>query len=83
MVRFTFSVGIFPSPFPLPFPFNPVLQAVSGLVLLNLLVTLGPRNKLLSPWRLGVFATCISGCPRTTEGTSTVTSHLVPVPPYP
>lgn len=40
-ISFTFS--------PLPFPFDPIVQAVLGLVLLNLVVTLGPRNKLLSP----------------------------------
>lgn len=58
-ISFTFS--------PLPFPFNPIVQAVLGLVLLNLVVTLGPRNKLLSPEWLDGFAMCNLGCRRTTE----------------
>lgn len=42
-----------------PFPFNPVVQVVLGLV-----VTLGPRTQPLSPQRLDVFAPCILGSQR-------------------
>lgn len=34
---------------PCPFPLNPLMNVVLALVLLNVVVTLGPRNKLLTP----------------------------------
>lgn len=46
--------------FPISFPFTPLVKVGLGLVLLNLVATLGLRNKLLSHSWLSVFETCIS-----------------------
>lgn len=61
VVLFTFPVDKFHSPpFPISFSFTPLVKVGLGLVLLNLVATLGLRNKLLSHSWLSVFETCIS-----------------------
>ena len=61
--------------FPVPLPLNAAVGVALGLVLLSLVVPLDPRNKPVSPERLGVVRRSYFGI-RTTERTSTATSQL-------